>query len=56
MINGVYYLSQTDQTVSSGITDFHISGINVVVHNTGNDGTIDLIDGDSIGVYYQLDA
>ena len=56
MINGVYYLSQTDQTISSGITDFHISGINVVIHDTSNGGTIDLIDGDSIGVYYQLDA
>ena len=50
-VNGVYYLSNTNQTTVS--EDFHISGGDVIFHDTNNGGTLDLIDDDSIGIYYQ---
>lgn len=56
IVNGVYYYSQTNQETAVGITDFHIDGTDVIVHNKVNNGTMDLIDADTIGVYYQLSA
>ena len=50
------FRSQTDQEIVSGTTDFHIDGTDIIVHDKINSGTMDLIDADVIGVYYQLDA
>lgn len=54
IINGVYYLSNTDQTSSAGTTDFHISGLSVIVHDNSNGGSIDIESADSVGIYYAL--
>ena len=54
IINGVYYLSNTDQTSSTGTVDFHISGLSVIVHDTSNGGSIDIESSDTVGVYYSL--
>lgn len=55
IINGVYYHSNTDQSIISGGIDFHIVDNSVIIHNLANNGTIDIIDGDAIGIYYQLE-
>lgn len=54
-INGVHYLSNTDQTSMSNNPDFHFSGTEVIVRDLANNGTINIIDGDVIGIYYQLE-
>ena len=50
-VNGVYYLSNTNQATIS--EDFHINGGDVIFHDTNNGGTLDLFDDDSVGIYYQ---
>ena len=54
IINGVYYFSQTNQEIAIGTTDFHIGGTDIFVHDIANSGTMNLVDADVIGVYYQL--
>ena len=53
VINGIYYLSNTDQADSEGPTDFHITNDSIIVHNTNNGGTINIKLDDSIGIYFQ---
>jgi len=53
VINGMYYLSHTDQSDSVGPTDFHLETRSIVVHDTDNGGTINILKTDNIGIYYQ---
>ncbi len=58
LINGLYYLSRTDQTdgayyAGAPPVDFHIGTRDVTIHNTQMGGSIDLQDGDQIGIYFQ---
>lgn len=53
VINGLYYLSNTDQTEASGPTDFHIEDRSIIIHDTANGGTIDIEAADSLGIYFQ---
>ena len=57
LINGLYYLSKTDQTdgafMGGAAVDFHIGSRSVTVHSTDTGGTINLQNGDQIGIYFQ---
>jgi len=53
VINGMYYLSHTDQSDSTGATDFHLEDRSIIVHDIENGGTINLLETDSIGIYFQ---
>jgi len=53
IVNGVYYLSHTNQTTITAPTDFHIGDDFIVIHNTSNGGSINLVESDLIGVYFQ---
>ncbi len=56
IVNGVYFLSNTDQTDIQIDSDFHIEDSVVVIHNTSNGGSIDLNSDDLIGVYFQKEV
>lgn len=56
IINGVYYLSNSNQMDISVNSDFHIEGTDVIIHNLSNGGTISLLDEDDIGIYYQKEV
>ena len=58
LINGLYYLSRTNQldgafTPGAPPVDFHIGTRDVTIHNTQMGGSINLQDGDQIGIYFQ---
>lgn len=53
IVNGVYYISNTDQTSPDGTTDFHLEGRYVIIHDPDNGGSIVLQSSDSVGVYFQ---
>jgi hypothetical protein len=53
VINGMYYLSHTDQLDSTGATDFHLEDRSIIVHDLANGGTINILATDTIGIYFQ---
>jgi len=53
LINGVYYLSNTDQTNTQISSDFHIGDTYIVIHDLSNGGSINIENNDMIGIYYQ---
>ena len=54
IINGVYYLSNTDQRQETPETDFYIEGAgSIIVRDLEHDGTIDLLSTDEVGIYFQ---
>jgi hypothetical protein len=54
IVNGVMYLSNTVQTSIAALSDFYISGQDVIVQKTAYGGTINIEDADDIGIYYQI--
>ena len=53
LINGVYYISNTDQSDTQTSSDFHIGSDYVVIHDLNNGGSINVENNDMIGIYYQ---
>jgi len=55
IINGVYYLSATNQRSTISGVDFFIGDDYVLIKNLRNGGSISIAKYDSIGVYFQRD-
>lgn len=53
-VNGLFYLSDTDQTNTTLGYDFHMIDAGIIIRDLPNQGTITLKDSDVIGIYYQL--
>lgn len=55
IVNGVSYLSNTAQISIATLSDFYISGQNVILNDVAHGGTINIETSDDIGIYYQID-
>ena len=54
IVNGVCYLSNTNQTSIAALSDFYISDQEIIIQSLAYGGTIDIEDADDIGIYYQV--
>ena len=53
-INGVEYISNTDQTDTTSPVDFHVTGTHIALHDIAHGGTLLLRDADDLNIYYEL--
>ena len=54
IVNGVCYLSNTDQSSVAAQSDFYISGQSVILQTIAYGGTLNIQATDDIGIYYQV--